>query len=78
VKLPQLGPREPVEESCQESAVRRRDARPADLPLQDGQLMPQHEYLDVLVNIAHRQQPNEGEHARHGEVGQSQQHDRSA
>jgi hypothetical protein len=78
VQLPELGPGEPVEERGQESAIRRGDTWPVDLPLQDGQLVPQRQYLDVLVNVAHRQQPYEGEHARHGEVGQSQQHGRSA
>jgi hypothetical protein len=78
VQLPQLGPREPVEERGQESAIRRGDAWPVDLPLQDGRLVPQRQYLDGLVNVAHRQQPYEGEHARHDEVGQSQQHGRSA
>ncbi len=66
---------EPVEARGQESAVRRGDARPVDLPLQNSQLVAQRQYLDVLVHMAHRQQPNEGEHTQHGEVGQSQQHD---
>ncbi|MFD0503455.1 hypothetical protein ACFQ0G_11885 [Streptomyces chiangmaiensis] len=65
-----------MEERGQESAIRRGDAGPVDLPLQDSQLVAQRQYLDVLVHIAHRQQPDEGEHARHGEVGQSQQHER--
>jgi hypothetical protein len=78
VQLTQLGPGEPVEEHGQESAVRRSDARPVDLPLQDGQLVAQRQYLHVLVDVADRQQPYEGEHTRHGEVGQSQQHDPSA
>jgi hypothetical protein len=49
-----------------------------DLTLQDGGLVTQRKNLDVLVHIAHRQQPYEGEHAREGEVGQSQQHDASS
>jgi hypothetical protein len=44
VKLPQLGPREPVEESCQENAVRWHDARPVDLPLQDDRTVGAHLY----------------------------------
>jgi hypothetical protein len=72
------GTRMPVEEGGKESAVRRGDARPVDLPLQDGQLVAQRQQLDFLVDVADRQQPYDGEHARHGEVGQSQQHDRSA
>jgi hypothetical protein len=67
-----------MEERGQERTVRRRDARPVDLPLQDGQLVAQRQYLDLLVHLTHRQQPYEGEHARHGEVGKSQQHDQPA
>ncbi|WP_169317189.1 hypothetical protein [Actinacidiphila oryziradicis] len=66
-----------MEERGKEGAVRRGDAWPVDLPLQDGQLVAQCQYLDVLVDVGHRQQPYEGEHVRHGEVGQSKQHNRS-
>ncbi|MGI5518767.1 hypothetical protein [Streptomyces sp. CA-106131] len=78
MQLPQLGPREPVQQRRQEGTVRLRDPRPVDLPLQDRQLVAQRQYFDVLVHIAHRQQPYQGEHARHSEVGQSQQHDQPA
>jgi hypothetical protein len=61
-----------VEERGKEGAVRRGDAWPVNLPLQDCQLVAQRQYLDVLVRVADRQQPYEGEHTRHGEVGQSQ------
>jgi hypothetical protein len=57
-----------VEERGKQGAVRRGDAWPVDLPLQDGQLVAQCQYLDVLVDVADRQQPYEGEHTRHGEV----------
>jgi hypothetical protein len=57
VQPPQRGPGEPVKERGKESAVHRSDARPVDLPLQDRQLMPERQYFDVLVQIAHRQQP---------------------
>jgi len=69
VQLPQRGPWEPVQERGKESTVRRGDPGPVDLPLQDSQLVAQRQDLDVLVHIAHRQQPYEGEHARHGETG---------
>jgi hypothetical protein len=49
----------------------------ADLALQDQQLVPQREDLDIFVPLAHRQQPQEREGVGHGEVGQAQQHDRS-
>jgi hypothetical protein len=51
--------------------------RCGDLPLLEGQLVAQRQYFDVLVRIAHRQQPYQGEHTRHREVGQSQQPDPS-
>lgn len=57
MQLPQLGPWEPTEEGGKEGAIRRRDTRPVDLPLQHNQLVAQHQYLDVLVHAAHRQQP---------------------
>jgi hypothetical protein len=42
-----LGLGEPVEERGQESAVRRSDARPVDLPLQDGRLVAQR--VDIVA-----------------------------
>ena len=47
------------------------------LPLQDRELVTQREDLRVLVPVAHRQQPQQREHVRHTEIGQSQQHGRS-
>jgi transposase len=44
----------PIEESGKESAVCRREARFAGLPLQDGELVAQREDLDVLVGVTHR------------------------
>jgi hypothetical protein len=44
------------------------------LTLQDGELVPQHQYLDLLVALAHRQQTHQGQRVRDGEVGQTQQH----
>jgi hypothetical protein len=67
-----------VQERGKESTVRRSDARPDGLPLQDGQLVAQSQYPDVLVDAGHREQQYEGEHARHDEAGQSKQHKRSA
>jgi hypothetical protein len=66
-----------MEKRSKECAVRRSDPWPVDSPLQDGQLVAQRQYLHVLVHVAHRQQPYKSEHAWHGEVGQSQQHDPS-
>ena len=75
VQPPQRGPGEPVQERGKKSTVRRGDPGSVDLPPQNGQLIAQRQDLDVLVHSAHRQQPHEGEHARHGKIGQSQQHD---
>jgi hypothetical protein len=49
----------------------------ADLALQDDELVPQRQDLDVLLVITHGQQAHERERVRQGEVGQAQQHDRS-
>ncbi|WP_407647213.1 hypothetical protein [Actinacidiphila soli] len=47
MQLTQRGPWEPVEERGKEGAVRRGDARPVDLPLQDGQLVADDAYWFV-------------------------------
>jgi hypothetical protein len=61
-----------VQQGGEERPVRRGETGLADLTLQDGKLVTQRQDLDVLVRIAHRQQPDEGEHARERQVGQSQ------
>ncbi|MGH3288285.1 MAG: hypothetical protein ACRDPD_26985 [Streptosporangiaceae bacterium] len=52
-------PGEPTQQGGQERPVARREPRPghAQLPLQDRDLVPQHQDLHVLVPLAHRQQP---------------------
>jgi hypothetical protein len=65
-----------MQERGQERAVGVGEPRPVDLALEDGELVAQREDLDVLLGAADRQQSDHGEHARHGEVGQSQQHGR--
>jgi len=45
--------------------------------LQDEELVAQGEDLDVLVTLAHGQEPQKREGVRHSEIGQAQQHDRS-
>jgi hypothetical protein len=42
----------------------------AELALQHGQLVPQHEDLRVLVLVTARQQPQQREHVRDTQVGQ--------
>lgn len=49
----------------------------ADLALQDHELVPQGEDLDVLAAVARRQQAQEREGVGRGEVGQTKEHDRS-
>jgi hypothetical protein len=61
-----------VQERGQQPAVVRRERGLAHLPLQDRQLVPQRQDLQVLVAIAHRQQAYERERVRQGETGQSQ------
>jgi hypothetical protein len=46
----------------------------AYLPLQHDELVAQRQDLQILLPIAHRQQPYEAEGGRQGEVRQSQQH----
>jgi hypothetical protein len=45
--------------------------------LQDDELVPQRQDLDVLLLIAHGQEAHERERVRQGEVDQAQQHNRS-
>jgi hypothetical protein len=53
------------------------ERRCADLAVQDQQLVAQGEDLDVLVPIAHEQDPQQGHGVRHDKVGQPQQHGES-
>ena len=50
---------EPVQQDGQERPVARGEPRPgrAQLPLQDRDLVAQHQDLRVLVPVTHRQQP---------------------
>ena len=66
-----------LEQGGEQSAVRcgERRAVIAELALQDGELVSQGEDLGVLVPVAHRQQPQQGEGVGRGQVGQSQQRD---
>ncbi|WP_426513390.1 hypothetical protein ACPPVO_23920 [Dactylosporangium sp. McL0621] len=50
----------------------------AELPLQDGDLMPQRQNLHVLVPVPHRQQPQRGERVRDSQISQAQQHERAS
>ena len=72
-------PGEPVQQRRQQHPITRGEPRPVrtKLPLQDRELMAQREDLRVFVPAAHRQQPQQREHVRHTEIGQSQQHGRS-
>ncbi|WP_344867147.1 hypothetical protein [Planomonospora alba] len=64
----------------EEGTVLGSESRPGigtELPSENGDLVAQSEDLDVLVPIAHRQQPQHGEGVRDGETGQAKQHRRS-
>ncbi|MEU4897296.1 hypothetical protein AB0B12_32125 [Streptomyces sp. NPDC044780] len=47
---------EVVEQAGEDGTVAVSEGRLADLTLQDQQLMPEYEDLDVLLSIAHRQE----------------------
>ncbi|WP_329182687.1 hypothetical protein [Streptomyces sp. NBC_01477] len=66
-----------MEQADEDRAVGVGEGGLADLALQDQQLVSECKDLDVLVPIAHRQQAQEGEGVGRGEVGQTQQHNRS-
>jgi hypothetical protein len=78
VQLSKLEAGESMEQGGEERPVRSGEAGLVDLTLQDTELVAQRQNLDVLVGVARRQQPYEGEHARERQVGQSQQHDGSS
>ena len=48
-----------------------------ELSLHDDELMPQRQYLSILVSIAHRREPQQRERVRYSEISQPEQHDRS-
>jgi hypothetical protein len=75
MELAQSGAGQPVQEGSEECPVGWGEAGLVGLALQDGELVAQHQNLDVLVHIAHRYEAYEGERARERQVGQSQQHD---
>ncbi|MFF3495255.1 hypothetical protein ACFYWS_28335 [Streptomyces sp. NPDC002795] len=64
------------EESGQERAVGllKAGALAAEPALQDGELVPQREDLDVFVVVAHRDQPQGGEGVGDGDAGQAYEH----
>ncbi|WP_220447199.1 hypothetical protein [Nonomuraea deserti] len=55
--MSQLTPRQEAEQSGEHEAVTGREGGLGHLALQDRQLVPQHQDLDLLVTIASRQQP---------------------
>jgi hypothetical protein len=65
-----------VEQAGEHQAIRVGERGFADLALQDEELVAQGEDLDVLVTVAHGQEPRKREGVRHSEIGQAQQHDR--
>jgi hypothetical protein len=75
--MAQFVPRELVEQSSEKHAIGSGERGLGDPALQDEELVPQRQDLDVLVMVAHRQQAQEREGIRRSEVGQAQQHGRS-
>lgn len=72
--------RHPMQQRRQERAIARGEPHllATKLALQHRDLMAQGEDLRVLVPIAHRQHTQHRERVRHGQVSQSQQHDRQS
>ncbi|MFC4061880.1 hypothetical protein ACFOWE_26560 [Planomonospora corallina] len=65
----------------EEGTVLRGESHPGvgtELPFENGDLVAEGEDLDVLVPMAHRQQPQRGEGVRDGETGQTKEHRRSS
>ncbi|GAA0899275.1 hypothetical protein GCM10009574_083460 [Streptomyces asiaticus] len=54
-KVPQSVFGQVVQKAGEDSTITVGEGRLADLALQDKQLVPKHEDLDVLVSVAHRQ-----------------------
>jgi hypothetical protein len=67
-----------LEQCCEESPVLGGEPGPVrtQLPLQDRELMAQSQDLRILVPVAHRKQTQRREGVGHGEIGQTQQHNR--
>ncbi|MFD8869066.1 hypothetical protein ACFV1F_32850 [Streptomyces sp. NPDC059590] len=55
-KVPQSVFGQVVQKAGEDSAITVIEGRLADLALQDQQLVPEHQDLDVLVSVAHRQE----------------------
>lgn len=68
---------EVVEQAGEDGEIGVGEVRLPDLALEDQQLVPQREDLDVLVSVAHGQEAQERQGVGRGEVGEAQQHDRS-
>ncbi|MFE7713395.1 hypothetical protein ACFU6I_48645 [Streptomyces sp. NPDC057486] len=66
-----------MKEAGEYGAVGGGEGGPADLALQDQQLMTKREDLEVLLVSAHRQQAQDRQDVGRSEVGQTQQHDSS-
>jgi hypothetical protein len=75
VQLPKLRPWESVEEGAEEGPIGPGETGLVDVALQDGELVAWRQNFDVLVDVAHQQQPYEREHACEHQVRQSQQHE---
>ncbi|MBO3752989.1 hypothetical protein J5X84_43680 [Streptosporangiaceae bacterium NEAU-GS5] len=74
-----VGPR--CQEGGEEGSILGRESHPgadAELPFKNRDLVTQGENLDILVPIAHRQQPQHRESVREGQIGQTEKHSRSS
>jgi hypothetical protein len=57
LQLAEFVHRQVMKQSGKQEPIGRRERRLGQLPLQDRQLVPQHQDLDLLLTITHRQQP---------------------
>ncbi|MGN9789168.1 hypothetical protein ACTMTF_47805 [Nonomuraea sp. ZG12] len=69
--------RQRCQERGEEGPVLEGESHPgvsAELPFKNGDLVAEGKYLDLLVPITHRHQPQRGKDVRDGQIGQAQEH----
>jgi hypothetical protein len=67
-----------VEQPGQNRTIDIGERRPADLTLKHQQLMPQHQYLHLLLPLPHQQRAQQSKRVGGSKVDQAQYHERSS
>jgi hypothetical protein len=67
-------PREQASERGKERAISRPQQRSRLLPAEHGQLMAQHQQLDVFGELTAPAPDQQAQHSRKGEIGERKQH----